>query len=103
MKNHVSPPDLTIALPVPLASIHVSYVQWTVLGVHALPVRSEEAGPLARNTWFFSFVIWFAASATPEFGTATMTSTLSVSYHGRAMAEPMSGLFWWSADTYSTL
>src|SRR6185295_3586662 len=103
MKNQLSPPDLTIALPVPLASIHVSYVQCTVLGEHALPVRSEDAGPDARNTFPFSFVIWLTARATPELGTSTITSTLSVSYHWRAMAEPTSGLFWWSAETISTL
>src|SRR5687767_5339767 len=32
-----------------------------------------------------------------------MTSTLSTSYHWRATLEPTSGLFWWSADTYSIL
>src|SRR6185295_450562 len=29
--------------------------------------------------------------------------TLSTSYHWRAMFDPMSGLFWWSAETTSTL
>jgi hypothetical protein len=48
-------------------------------------------------------VIWLTASATPEFGTSTITSTLSVSYHCRAIAEPTSALFWWSAETNSTL
>jgi hypothetical protein len=43
------------------------------------------------------------ASATPEFGTSTIRSTLSTSYHCRAMLEPMSALFWWSADTMVTL
>src|SRR6185503_13284157 len=94
---------LVIAVPVPLASIHVSYVQCTVFGVHALPVRSDEAAPDTRNTFPLSFVIWFTANATPEFGTSTITSTLSVSYHWRAIAEPTSGLFWWSAETISTL
>src|SRR5918996_1289095 len=31
-----------------------------------------------------------------------MTSTLSTSNHCRAIAEPTSGLFWWSATTIST-
>jgi hypothetical protein len=74
-----------------------------VLGVHALPVRSEDAAPDTRNALPLSFVIWLTASATPEFGTSTMTSTLSTSYHWRAMLEPTSGLFWWSAETISTL
>src|SRR6476469_10480010 len=90
MKNHVSPPCLVIAVPVPFASIHVSYDQCTVFGVHAFPVRSEVPGTTARNTLFLSFVIWLTASATPEFGTSTITSTLSVSYHWRAIAEPTS-------------
>mgnify|MGYP007027443871 CR=1 FL=1 len=33
---------------------------------------------------------------------ATITSTLSASYHWRAIEEPTSGLFWWSAETIST-
>src|SRR5215831_19497888 len=103
MKNQVSPPVLTIALPVPFASIHVSYVQWMVFGEQALPVRSEEAAPETRNAFPLSLVIWLTASATPEFGTSTITSTLSVSYHWRAIAEPTSGLFWWSAEMSSTL
>ena len=51
---------------------------------------------------FFSRVIWLTASATAEFGTSTITSTLSTSYHCRAMLEPTSGLFWWSAKMTST-
>jgi hypothetical protein len=43
------------------------------------------------------------ASATPEFGTSTITSTLSTSNHWRPMFEPTSALFWWSAETKSTL
>ncbi len=50
----------------------------------------------------FSLVIWLIASATEEVGTSTITSTPSVSYHLRAMLEPTSGLFWWSAETTST-
>src|SRR2546427_10667319 len=74
-----------------------------LLGEHALPVRSDDAAPEPRKALPLSFVIWLTASATPELGTSTMTSTLSVSYHWRAIAEPTSGLFWWSADTISTL
>src|SRR5512147_844099 len=103
MKNHVSPPALVIAVPVPFASIHVSYAQWTVLGEQALPVRSDVPGPTARNALPFSFVMPLTASATPELGVSTITSTLSASYHCRAIALPTSGLFWWSADTISTL
>ena len=74
-----------------------------MFGEHAEPVRSEEAAPETRNALPLSFVIWLTASATPEFGVSTITSTLSVSYHWRATAEPTSGLFWWSAETISTL
>src|SRR6185436_1328843 len=102
MKYQESPPVLTIALPVPFASIQVSYVQCTVFGEQALPVRSDEAAPELMNAFFLSRVIWLTASATPELGVSTMTSTLSTSYHWRAMAEPTSGLFWWSAEMIST-
>src|SRR5215470_5963521 len=74
-----------------------------VLGEQALPVRSEDAAPETRNTLFLSRVTWLTASATDDVGTSTMASTLSVSYHWRAMLEPTSGLFWWSAETISTL
>jgi hypothetical protein len=43
----------------------------------------------------------WTASATEEVGTSAMTSTLPVSYHSRAMLDPMSGLFWWSAPITS--
>src|SRR5215510_15444268 len=98
MKNQVSPPVFTMALPVPLASAHVSYAQWMVLGEQALPVRSAVAAPDTSRALPLSRVIWLTARATPELGTSTITSTLSTSYHCRAMAEPTSGLFWWSAE-----
>src|SRR5678815_3159964 len=96
MKNQVSPPFLTISRPAALASAQVSYAQWTVLGVHFSPVRSEAAAPFTRNTLFLSLVIGATASATDEVGTSTITSTFLVSYHSRAMLEPMSALFWLS-------
>jgi len=65
-----------------------------VLGEQALPVRSAEAAPDTRNALPLSRVIWLTASATPELGTSTITSTLSTSYHWRAMLEPTSALFW---------
>src|SRR6266404_2405755 len=74
-----------------------------VLGEQALPVKSDDAAPETRNAFPLSLVIWLTASATPEFGVSTITSTLSVSYHWRAIAEPTSGLFWWSAEMTSTL
>src|SRR5690349_843838 len=103
MKNQLVPPCLPTAVPVPLASIHVSYTQWMVLGEHLAPVRSELPGPEPMNALFFSFVTWLTASATPEFGTSTITSTPSASYHLRAIWEPTSGLFRWSPLTTSIL
>ena len=73
-----------------------------VFGLQALPVRSEVAAPEFRKALPLSRVIWLTASATDEVGTSTMTSTLSTSYQLRAMVEPTSGLFWWSAETIST-
>ena len=54
------------------------------------------------NALPLSRVIWLTASATPELGTSTIRSTLSASYHCRAICEPTSALFWWSAKTIST-
>ena len=73
-----------------------------VFGEHALPVRSELAAPETRKALPFSRVTWLMASATDEVGTSTIASTLSTSYHCRAMLEPTSGLFWWSAEMIST-
>src|SRR5215470_3014818 len=79
MKNQVSPPVFTTGVPVPLASAHVSYVQWIVLGEHALPVRSDVAADETMKA-----------------------SPFSASYHWRAICEPTSALFWWSAEMIST-
>src|SRR5712691_6444806 len=73
-----------------------------VLGEHALPVRSDGAAPNTINALPFSRVIWLIARAIDEVGTSMMRSTLSTSYHWRAMLEPTSGLFRWSADKIST-
>ncbi len=98
----MSPPVFTTALPVPFASAHVSYVQWIVFGEHALPERSDVAAPETRSALPFSLTTLFTASATAEFGTSTITSTLSASSHCRAICEPTSALFWWSAKMIST-
>ena len=73
-----------------------------MLGEHALPVRSEVAAPETRKALPLSRVIWLIARATEDVGTSTITSTFSASYHWRAMLEPTSGLFRWSATTIST-
>ena len=73
------------------------------MGEHFLPVRSEEPPPETRNTLFFSRGISLTARATEEVVTSKMASTPSWSYHLRAMEEPTSGLFWWSAPITSTL
>ena len=64
------------------------------LGEHALPVRSDVAPVETMNALFFSRVTWFTASTTEDVGTSRIRSTLSTSYHWRAMLEPTSGLFW---------
>jgi hypothetical protein len=64
-----------------------------VFGVHFSPVRSEVAALVTRNTLFLLRTISLTASATEEVGTSTITSTLSVSIHVRAMFDPTSGLF----------
>ena len=55
---------------------------------------SELAAPDTRKALPFCLVTSFTARATEEVGTSTITSTLSTSYHWRAMLEPTSGLFW---------
>ena len=52
-----------------------------VLALHFGPVRSEAAAPETMNTLFFCAATWLTASATPEFGTSTIMSTLSTSNH----------------------
>src|SRR5215813_13271878 len=74
-----------------------------VLALHFGPVRSDAAAPETMNSLFLLAATWLTASATPEFGTSMIMSTLSTSYHWLATLEPMSGLFWWSALTSSTL
>ena len=73
-----------------------------MFGLQALPVRSEVAAPELMKALPFSLVSWLMASATDEVGTSKIASTLSWSYQVRAMVEPTSGLFWWSAETIST-
>ena len=103
MKNQVSPPVETTARPVPLASAKLSNVHCTVLGLHRSPVsRTVPAEPLTI-TLLSCRVTPFTASATAEFATSRIMSTPSRSIHCRAMLAPMSGLFWWSAKTISTL
>src|SRR5438477_11783687 len=97
MKNQVSPPALTTAAPVPFANATVSYVQCTEVGAQALPVRSEAAAPDIRKTLFLLRATSWTASATLEVGTSTIASTPSLPNHWLAIADPTSGLFWWSA------
>ena len=74
-----------------------------VLGEQALPLRSEVADPEFSKTLFLSLVMALTARPIEDVGTSRMASTLSTSYHCRAMLEPTFGLFWWSANTTSIL
>ena len=84
-----------------LASAQLSIVQCTVLGLQPLPVISALNAPVGMNTLSFSCATLAMAKATDEVGTSTMASTPSSSNQRRAIAEPTSGLFWWSAMTIS--
>ena len=66
------------------------------------PVRSTVPAPEPRKTLLRSCASAATASAMEEFGTSRITSTPSWSNQRRAMANPMSGLFWWSAEISST-
>ncbi len=59
------------------------------------------AAPVVMVIFFFSLDRPWTASATEEVVSSMIASTLSRSYHCRAMPEAMSGLFWWSAETSS--
>ena len=72
-----------------------------VLALQALPDRSDVAEPELTCSLPLSLAILATAKPTDEVGTSAIMSTLSVSYHWRAMLEPTSGLFWWSAPTTS--
>ena len=61
---------------------------------HFGPVSTEAPAPDPITALFFSSAMRDTASATAEFGRSMMTSTWSSSIHLRAIAAPMSGLFW---------
>ena len=65
-----------------------------MLALHFAPVSVEAAAPDTMKILFFWLATWLTASATPEFGTSMIMSTLSTSYHWLAIWVPMSGLFW---------
>src|SRR5260221_4987307 len=96
-KYHSLPPRPTIAAAVALPVAQASLTHWMVFGEQSLPVRSELAVDDARNVIFVLRAMLLTDSPTDEFGTSTMASTLSTSSHLRAIAEPTSALFWWSA------
>src|SRR5947209_8131813 len=97
MKYQSLPPRAIIAAAVVLPVAQASLTHWMVFGEQAFPVRSEEAVDEARNVIFVSRNSELMVSPTAEFGTSTMASTPSTSSHLRAIAEPTSALFWWSA------
>ena len=74
-----------------------------MLALHFGPVRSEVPAPETMNTLFFCAATWLTASATPEFGTSMIMSTLSTSNHWLAMLRADVGLVLVVAETISTL
>ena len=68
-----------------------------VFGVHCGPVKSIEVTAAPMQALSRSRVTAATASATDEFGRPITMSTPPESYQLRAMAEPTSALFWWSA------
>src|SRR4026207_2189954 len=91
------PPRAIIAAAVVLPVAQASLTHCMVFGEQALPVRSELAVEDARNVIFVSRRSELIVRPTAEFGTSTMASTPSTSSHLRAIADPTSALFWWSA------
>ena len=97
MKNHLSPPAFTVAMPVEWAISHVSYVHCTRLALQAGPVRSTVAAPVLRCTRSFSCARLLMARAIALLLQLVITSTPSRSNHCRAMDSATSGFCWWSA------
>src|SRR4051794_32790399 len=97
MKYQSLPPRAIIADAVVLPVAQASLTHWMVLGEQAFPVRSEEAVDDARKVIRLSRSSELMVRPTAEFGTSTMASTPSASSHLRAIADPTSALFWWSA------
>src|SRR3954451_25269856 len=93
----VLPPFAVTVVPVPLASMEVSYAQWKVYLLHWAPVSSVVAALTSMNSflWFFAWVA--TARAADEVGTSRMTSAPLRSYSSWALVLAISGLFWWSA------
>ena len=71
------------------------------MGVQNLPVKSLVPTAIATAMPFRSFATCSTAKATDELSMPTIMPTFSRSYHCRAMADPMSALFWLSADRIS--
>src|SRR3954453_17660148 len=97
MKYQSLPPRAIIAAAVVLPVAQASLTHWIVFGEQAFPVRSELAVDDARNVILVSRSSELMGRPTAEFGTSTMASTCPPSSHLRAIAEPTSALFWWSA------
>ena len=68
-----------------------------LFGVQPSPVSRDEPEPLTIATLFLSLAICATLSAMPELIRLAIMSTLSASYHSRALEAATSGLFWWSA------
>src|SRR6187200_613341 len=98
---HSLPPCATVAVPVPLASMWVSYAQWKVYLLQDLRVRAVVAAPTSMKSFFLAFAWLATASAADEVGTSRMMSAFCRSYISCALVLAMSGLFWWSAVTIS--
>ena len=66
-------------------------------------VTRVDAAPEISAILFLSLAIFCTASATEVVTSSLTTSTFSRSNHSRALLAAMSPLFWWSAETISTL
>src|SRR6185436_7486783 len=95
------PPCSTIAAPVPLASMKVSYAQWNKYLLHDAPVRAVVAAPTSMKSFFLALACVATARAADDVGTSRMMSAFCRSYISCALVLAMSGLFWWSALTIS--
>ena len=75
---------------------------WFASGEQARPVKSPEEPAEFRNMRRFVRVTSWTARPTEEVGTSATASTPSTSSQLRTSCAPMSGRFWWSAETIST-
>src|SRR5680860_1802287 len=80
MIDQFSPTSSVTVVPVPLASMYVSYAQWNVYLLHWAPVSSVVAAPTLRKSFLAAAACSATARAAEDVGTSRITSAPWRSY-----------------------